>query len=398
MKKRILLIITGSVAAYKSLDLIRLLKKNDYEVTPLMTKAAKEFITPLLVSSISGNEVYQDLFSLDEESKMGHINLSRENDLILVAPASADIISKMNNAIADDLASTVLLAANKPVMIVPAMNEKMWLNKSNQENVKNLRAKSIKILEPKPDILACGEYGIGKMMEVNDIFARIESFFDQRLSFKGKNILITAGATFEPIDPVRFIGNYSSGKQGIAIAEKIDSLEANVTLIAANINENINLNSDNIVRVRTTEEMMQEVLKNIDNIDVFISVAAVADFKPKEYSAIKIKKNDGFNKIDLIENVDILSNIGNLVNRPKIVVGFAAESEDLIKNSQIKLQKKNCDFIIANNINKGEVFGSDYNNIVILDKNGNKKEFGKISKYAVADAIVDKLEENFEGF
>ena len=393
MNKKILLIITGSVAAYKSLDLIRLLIKNNYQITPVMTKAAQEFITPLLVSSICGSDVYHDLFSLDEENKMGHINLSRDNDLILVAPASADFISKINNAIADDLASTAILAANKPIMIAPAMNEKMWLNKSNQDNILQLKSKSIKILEPKEDLLACGEYGLGKMMEIDDIFKKIEDFFNIKQSLFGKNILITAGATFEPIDPVRFIGNYSSGKQGLAIANKISDLGGNVKLIAANINENINLNNDNVIRVKTASEMSNAVMENISNIDVFISVAAVADFKPKQYNDKKIKKDSNFNKIDLVENVDILSQVGSLKNKPKIIIGFAAESEDLIKNAKIKLQKKNCDFIIANNIDDGKVFGSQYNKITILDKNGDCKEHCKMQKSDVADVVVQKLQQ-----
>lgn len=396
MKKRILLIITGSVAAYKSLDLIRLLKKNDYEVTPLMTKAAKEFVTPLLVSSISGSEVYQDLFSLDEEAKMGHINLSRENDLIIVAPASADIIAKMNNAIADDLASTVLLASNKPIFVVPAMNEKMWFNESNQRNIKALRENGVRILEPKTDILACGEFGVGKMLEVEEIFSQIENFFHSKKTLVGKNIIVTAGATFEPIDPVRFIGNYSSGKQGIEIAEKLNDFGANVILVAANIHENINLNSKNIIRVRSADEMMAAVNENLKTADIFISCAAVADFKPKIYSDKKIKKGENtFDKIELVENIDILKTVGNSKNRPKIVIGFAAESENLIENARKKLREKNCDLIIANNIENGQIFGSNYNKISILSAN-NQENFDKMTKSQVASILADKLVEIVE--
>ena len=391
MKKRILLIITGSVAAYKALDLIRLLKKSDYQVTPLMTKAAKEFITPLLVSSISGSEVYQDLFSLDEEAKMGHINLSRENDLILVAPASADIVSKIYNATADDLASTVLLASNKPIFLVPAMNEKMWLNENNQRNVKNLRENGVTILEPKTDILACGEFGVGKMMEVEEIFAKIEDFFNNKKTLTGKNIIVTSGATYEAIDPVRFIGNYSSGKQGIEIAQKLHELGANVTLIAANIHENVSLNSQNIIRVKTANEMMDEVNKNINNTDIFISCAAVSDFKPKNYSNKKIKKGeDSFAKIDLVVNVDILKTIGNSKDRPKIVIGFAAESDNLIENAHKKLKEKNCDLIIANNIENGQIFGSNYNKISIISKNKHE-DFDKMTKAQVAILLAERL-------
>ena len=390
--KRVLIVISGSIAAYKILDLIRLLKKSGYQITTIMTKAAQEFITPLLVSSISENEVYKDLFSLDEESKMGHINLSRENDLILVAPASANIIGKINNGIADDLASTVLLAANKPIFMAPAMNEKMWIHKNTQKNLNELKEKDIKIIEPQQDILACGEYGIGKMADIEDIFAKIDGFFAKKAQFLGQNIIISAGATYEPIDPVRFIGNYSSGKQAIKIAEKLADLGANVTLIAANIRENINLNPKNIIRVKTAQEMMLAIEKRIKKTDIFIACAAVADFKPKNYSKEKIKKDqNNFDKIELEENIDILKTIGNSQNRPKIVIGFAAESTDLIKNAQKKLQQKNCDLIIANNIDNGAVFGSDYNKISILDKDGKKQDFAKTTKTEIANIIAEKL-------
>lgn len=390
--RKILLIITGSIAAYKTLDLIRMLRKSDYQVNCIMTKAAKEFITPLLVSSISGNEVYQELFSLQEESKMGHINLSRDNDLIIVAPASADIITKISSGIADDLASTVLLAANKPIFVAPAMNEKMWLNQVNQENINKLRARSIKILEPQSDILACGEYGIGKMIAIEEIFNEIEKFFNQVKLFQDKKVIITTGATFEPIDPVRFIGNYSSGKQGISIAQKFYEAGAKVTLIAANVSQNINLEEQNIIRVKTAQEMLKAVEENLKNSDIFISCAAVADFKPKEYSPQKIKKGKNqIDKIELIENIDILKTIGNCKDRPKIVVGFAAESEDLIKNASKKLMEKNCDLIIANNINNGEVFGSDYNQISILAKNGAIENFDLKTKSQIGEILVDRI-------
>lgn len=390
--KKILIIITGSIAAYKTLDLIRLLKKANYQVTCIMTKSAKEFITPLLVSSISGHEVYQDLFSLTEESKMGHINLSRDNDLIVVAPASANIIGKMSNFIADDLASTVLMAANKPIFLAPAMNEKMWLNEINQKNISNLRANGIRILEPKTDILACGEYGIGKMIEAEEIFTEIESFFNDQKILSGKNILVTTGSTYEPIDPVRFIGNYSSGKQGIEIAHALQKLGANVTLIASNVNRNINLNHKNIIRVKTADEMMKAVSENLKEIDIFIACAAVADFKPKNYSNHKIKKeNHDFSQIELVKNIDILKTVGNNKNRPQIVVGFAAESEDLFINAAKKLEEKNCDLIIANNIKNGEVFGGDYNQISILSKNKKREDFIKMTKSQVAEILVMRL-------
>jgi len=278
--------------------------------------------------------------------------------------------------------------------VAPAMNEKMWTNKQNQQNIANLRVNGVKILEPKSDILACGEYGIGKMIEPQEIFTTVENFFNNQNILADKNIIVTAGATYEPIDPVRFIGNYSSGKQGILIAEKLTDLGADVTLIAANISQNINLNAKNIIRVKSATEMMEAVNNKIKETDVFIGCAAVADFKPKNYSNQKIKKGEGkLDKIELVENIDILKTIGNSKNRPQIVIGFAAESDNLIKNATKKLKEKNCDFIVANNINNGAVFGSNENQISILDKNGKVENFTKMSKAEVADIVVKKLVE-----
>jgi len=393
MKKNILLIITGSVAAYKSLDLIRLLKKTDYQITPVMTKGAEEFITPLLVSSIAGEKVLDQLFSVEDESKIGHINLSRQNDVIVIAPATADFIAKMAGGLADDLASSTVLAANKPIFIAPAMNEKMWLNKQTQKNLQTLRENGIRILEPLTDTLACGEYGVGKMVEPLAIFSALQNFFGNKKIFTGKKVVITAGATYEPIDPVRFIGNYSSGKQGIAIAEEFYDLGAKVILVAGNIKENINLPKENIVRVKTAQDMMGAVEKNLKSTNIFIATAAVADFRPKEIAAEKIKKStkNPFKNLELVENVDILKTVSNHKNRPQIVVGFAAESSDLIKNAAAKLKTKNCDFVLANNVENGEVFGSDYNQITLLNKQGRMIQWEKMTKREVASQLIKTL-------
>jgi phosphopantothenoylcysteine decarboxylase/phosphopantothenate--cysteine ligase len=393
MKKNILLIITGSVAAYKSLDLIRLLKKANYQITPIMTKGAEEFITPLLVSSISGEKVLDKLFSVEDESKIGHINLSRQNDLIVIAPATADFIAKMAGGLANDLASSIVLASNKPIFIAPAMNEKMWLNKQTQKNLQTLRENGVKILEPLSDVLACGEYGVGKMVDPLEIFSALQNFFNNKKTFAGKKVIITAGATYEPIDPVRFIGNYSSGKQGIAIAEAFHDLGAKVVLVAGNIKENINLPKENIVRVKTAADMLEAVEKNLKATEVFISTAAVADFKPKKIVADKIKKSakNPFKNLELVENVDILKTVSNHKNRPGIVVGFAAESSDLIKNAAAKLKAKNCDLVLANNIDDGAVFGSDYNQITLLDKKGKMEKWEKMTKREVAEKLIKKL-------
>jgi phosphopantothenoylcysteine decarboxylase/phosphopantothenate--cysteine ligase len=392
MKKNIVLIVTGSIAAYKSLDLIRLLTKADYKITPVMTKGAQEFITPLLVSSIAGEKVLDELFSVEDESQIGHINLSRQNEVIAIAPATADFIAKMANGLADDLASNIILAANKPIFIAPAMNEKMWLNQQTQKNLQILRENGVRILEPKTDILACGEYGIGKMVEPLEIFSQIENFFTNKEKLKGKKIIITAGATFEPIDPVRFIGNNSSGKQGIAIAEEFYNLGAKVILVAGNIKENINLPKENIIRVKTAQDMLEAIKNNLKKTDIFISTAAVADFRPKKISKEKIKKSSNpLKNLELIENVDILKTIANHKNRPKVVIGFAAESSDLIKNAKKKLAEKNCDLVLANDINGGEVFGSNYNQITLLDKNGKVEKWEKMSKKEVAKKLLTRL-------
>ena len=393
MTKNILLIITGSVAAYKSLDLIRLLKKSNYHITPIMTKGAEEFITPLLVSSIAQEKVLDRLFSMEDESKIGHINLSRQNDVILIAPATADFIAKMANGLADDLASSVVLAANKPIFIAPAMNEKMWLNAQTQKNVQILRENGVKILEPISDFLACGEYGVGKMTEPLEIFSTLQNFFNNKRILTGKKVIITAGATYEPIDPVRFIGNYSSGKQGIAIAELLYDLGADVILVAGNIRENINLPKQNIVRVKTAADMLEAVEKNLKATNIFIATAAVADFRPKTIAKEKIKKSatKPFKNLELTQNVDILKTISNHKNRPQIVVGFAAESSDLIKNAKAKLQAKNCDLVLANNVEDGAVFGSDYNQITLLDKKGKSEKWEKMTKKEVAEKLLKKL-------
>jgi len=394
--KKILLIITGSVASYKSMDIVRLLKKSNYDVSCVLTKAAQEFITPLLASSLSGNKTYNELFDIDEEIDMGHINLSRQADLIIVAPASADFISKMANGYGDDLASTTLLAANKPIMIAPAMNEKMWFHKTTQENLKKLSQSNIQIIDPQKDVLACGELGIGKMSEPLTILDKVEEFFLNKDLLKGRNILITAGSTYEPIDPVRFIGNRSTGIQAIQIADILAKMNANVTLVAGNITRDIPLPEKNIIRVGSTQEMFDAVKENLKNIDCFIGCAAVSDYKVKNPSLTKIKKDKtkkGSDNLilELEENPDIIDSVGNSTNnRPKLVVGFAAESGDLEKYAKEKLQRKNCDFVLANNIDNGKIFGSHNSEAMLVSKT-ETKNLGKISKTQVAQAIAQEI-------
>jgi phosphopantothenoylcysteine decarboxylase/phosphopantothenate--cysteine ligase len=390
-KKKILLIITGSIAAYKAMDLIRLLSKKSFDITCILTKAASEFITPLLASSISGNKTYNELFSIDDELEMGHINLSRQADLIVVAPATADFIAKIANGFADDLASSVVLAANKKIIIAPAMNEKMWSNKSTQKNVAKALEEGISMVEPETDILACGEFGIGKMAAPERICQKICDFFERQNQLKGKKILITGGATYEPIDPVRFIGNHSSGKQAIEIAQVLHEMGADVTLIAGNIREIIFLPQENIIRVKTAEEMFAEVKKNLPKTNVFIGCAAVSDFKVKNFSNQKIKKTAEKNLIlELEKNPDILEFVGTSKKRPNLVIGFAAESENLQKYAKEKLLKKNCDLIVANDVEAGKIFGSDQTKVFLVSKN-KSENLGKISKANLAKILAEKI-------
>ena len=387
-KKKILLIITGSIAAYKAMDLIRLLSKKSFCVTCILTKAAAEFITPLLASSISGNKTYNELFSIDDELEMGHINLSRQADLIVVAPATANFIAKIANGFADDLASSVVLAANKKIIIAPAMNEKMWANKSTQKNVAKALEEGISMVEPETDILACGEFGIGKMAAPEKICQKICDFFERQNQLKNKKILITGGATYEPIDPVRFIGNHSSGKQAIEIAQVLHEMGADVTLIAGNIREIIFLPQENIIRIKTAEEMFAEVKKNLPKTNVFIGCAAVSDFKVKNFSNQKIKKTAEKNLIlELEKNPDILEFVGTSKKRPNLVIGFAAESENLQKYAKEKLLKKNCDLIVANDVEAGKIFGSDQTKVFLVSKN-KSENLGKISKAKYRKSVV----------
>ena len=408
MPKKILLIITGSVAAYKSMDLLRLLMKKDFSVNCVLTKAARQFITPLLVSSLSGTKTYNELFSEDDKLGIDHIELSRSCDLIVVAPATADFISKIANGYADDLASNVVLAANKKIMIAPAMNTKMWENKATQKNVKQALENGVLMVEPKSDVLACGELGIGKMASAEEICEKVEQFFENRNLLKGKKIVITGGSTIEPIDPVRFIGNHSSGKQAIEIASTLSEMGADVTFIAGNIRENIPLQKEKIISVKTAQEMFlaverfvgkkksPEILRGAQDdkhkyFDVFIACAAVADFRVKNFSDKKIKKSAKQDLTILLEkNPDILEFVGHSKNRGQVVIGFAAESENLEKYAREKLQKKNCDLIVANNIEEGKIFGSNQTDAMLVFAKKSEK-LGKISKNKLANILAAEI-------
>ena len=390
--KKILLIICGGISAYKSLEIIRLLKKRGATVKTILTKNAKEFVTPLSVAALSQEKVYDDLFSAENESEMNHISLSRWSDLILVAPATANTISKLSKGSSDDLASTVMLASDKDIFLAPAMNVRMWEHPSTKENLNKLKKYSYKIIGPEIGDMACGEFGEGKMTEPNEIIRQIESYFLNLNKNKKFKALVTAGPTYEYIDPVRFITNKSSGKQGFELAKALSKKGFETTLISGPTNLKIN-NDINLIQVETADEMFKATQNNLPT-DVAIFSAAVADFKIKEKKREKIKKIDYVN-LNLEENIDILNYVSNHNSlRPKLVIGFAAETHNIEENSKKKLMEKNCDWIIANDVsNKSIGFDSDFNEVTILykDKKIDDEKLYMKKKSEIADEIIDRV-------
>ena len=388
--KKILLIICGGISAYKSLELIRLFKKNGARVKTILTKNAKEFVTPLSVSSLSQEKVYDDIFSAENEAEMDHISLSRWADAVLVAPITANTISKVASGNAEDLASTVLLASNKQIFLAPAMNVRMWEHPSTKENILKLKSFGYKIIGPEIGDMACGEYGEGKMTEPNEIVITLKNYFSNLDKNKKLKALVTAGPTNEYIDPVRFITNKSSGKQGYEIAKCLRDNGFDTTLISGKTSIKP-LDGVNFVSVETAEEMFKESLNNLPT-DVAIFSAAVSDFKVKNYKSTKIKKNEEFN-LELEKNIDILNHISNHNSlRPKITIGFAAETNNLSTNAKEKLNEKNCDWVIANDVSDQTIgFGSDFNKISIFYKDKPEENFEKMSKSLVAEEIVKRV-------
>ena len=388
--KKILLIICGGISAYKSLELIRLFKKNGARVKTILTKNAKEFVTPLSVSSLSQEKVYDDIFSAENEAEMDHISLSRWADAVLVAPITANTISKVASGNAEDLASTVLLASNKQIFLAPAMNVRMWEHASTKENILKLKSFGYKIIGPEIGDMACGEYGEGKMTEPNEIVNTLKNYFSNLDKNKKLKALVTAGPTNEYIDPVRFITNKSSGKQGYEIAKCLRDNGFDTTLISGKTSIKP-LDGVNFVSVETAEEMFKESLNNLPT-DVAIFSAAVSDFKVKNYKSTKIKKDEEFN-LELEKNIDILNHISNHNSlRPKITIGFAAETNNLSTNAKEKLNEKNCDWVIANDVSDQTIgFGSDFNKISIFYKDKPEENFEKMSKSLVAEEIVKRV-------
>lgn len=385
--KKIVLIIAGGIAAYKSLDLIRRLQDEGAEVTGLLTEAAKKFVTPLSVTALSGRQLFEDLFAPGEDFGMAHISLSRRHDLMIVAPATADLMAKMALGLADDLASTALLASDKPILIAPAMNSVMWGHAATQHNLAILRERGVAIVGPGSGDLACGEVGDGRMAEVPDIVAAARRMFEQG-KLAGKHALVTSGPTFEAIDPVRFIGNRSSGKQGHAIAEALRDLGARVTLVSGPVALR---DPDHIltVRVESAREMEAACFAALP-ADIAICAAAVADWRTLETAPAKLKKQPGAAPpaLELIANPDILAGLAAHAKRPRFLVGFAAETEDLLENALKKRSKKGCDLIVANDVSPASgTFGGDASEVTVIDANG-AENWPLLSKREVARRLA----------
>ncbi len=396
--KKILIIIGGGISAYKALDLIRLLKKNNIDVKTILTRSGKEFVTPLSITTLTKNKTFEDIFDKNSEAEIDHITLSRWADLIIVLPTTANFMTKLSLGKAEDLATTVLLASNKDILLVPAMNVRMWLHKATQQNLKILQDYGYYFIGPIKGEMACGEYGEGKMSSPKQIYSYIKNYFEQKDIVKHKNFkaLVTTGPTREYLDPIRYIANESSGKQGYEVALALNKLGIKTKIIAGPSNLTYSKNLK-IKKITSAKEMMNEVKKSLP-VDIAVCAAAVSDFTPINKSKNKIKKNNSsIKKISLEKNPDILDYLSKNNNfRPKIVVGFSAETENVIQNSKIKIKEKYCDLIVANDVSKKDLgFNSEYNKVAIIDKKGKIKYIPKNKKSYIANTIakiiLDKL-------
>lgn len=389
-KKHILLIIGGGIAAFKSLDLIRRLRENGASVTPVLTRAGEEFVTPLSVSALAGKKVFRDLFDLTDEAEMGHIELSRSADLIVVAPATADLMAKMAQGHADDLASTLLLATDTPVMVAPAMNVRMWDHPATRRNIATLKRDGIRVVGPNEGDMACGEHGPGRMAEPLEIIGAVEeALVDGPLT--GKRILVTSGPTHEPIDPVRYIANRSSGSQGTAIASALKALGAEVVFVTgpADVAPPQGVET---VRIETAQQMLEAVQTALP-VDAAVFAAAVADWRVVGASDSKMKKTKGgLPKLEFEENPDILATVSQMDDgRPSLVVGFAAETDDVIDNATSKRKRKGCDWIVANDVSHATgIMGGKENDITLITGNG-AEDWPRMSKDDVARRLADRI-------
>jgi len=391
--KKILLIISGGIAAYKSLDLIRRLRERQVGVVPVLTRAAEEFVTPLTVSALAGVKVYRDLFDLTDEAEMGHIELSRAADLVVVAPATADLMAKMAGGHANDLASTLLMATDKPVLIAPAMNVKMWEHPATQRNLATLQADGIRVVGPAEGAMACGEFGPGRMSEVPEIIAAIEAAFGHG-PLSGRHVLVTSGPTHEPIDPVRYIANRSSGAQGTAIAAALRDLGARVSFISGPARVPPPAGVD-VIPVETAAEMEKAVAAALP-ADAAIFAAAVADWRVDNAAGQKIKKTAGdvLPTLDFVENPDILATVAQMgEGRPQLVIGFAAETEEVERHTTGKRARKGCDWIVANDVSPGTgIMGGTENAVTLITADG-AETWPRLSKAETAARLAARIAE-----
>ena len=388
--KRILLIIGGGIAAYKSLDLIRRLRERGASVTPVLTRAGTEFVTPLSVSALCGQKVFQDLFDLTDEAEMGHIELSRSADLIVVAPATADLMAKMVNGHASDLASTLLLATDTPVLVAPAMNVRMWQHPATQRNIETLLADGIAFVGPNEGDMACGEYGPGRMSEPLEIVSAIEAQLADG-PLRGKKMLDTSGPTHEPIDPVRYIANRSSGAQGTAIAKALSALGAEVVFVSGPADVPAP-SGVQVVPVGSARDMLAAVQRALP-VDAAVFAAAVADWRVASASDTKLKKSqNGLPKLEFEENPDILATISHLNrDRPELVIGFAAETDDVVAHATAKRDRKGCDWIVANDVRpETGIMGGSENDVTLITEDG-AEDWPRMSKDAVAKRLADRI-------
>ncbi|UWR25972.1 bifunctional phosphopantothenoylcysteine decarboxylase/phosphopantothenate--cysteine ligase CoaBC [Sulfitobacter sp. S223] len=388
--KHILLIIGGGIAAFKSLDLIRRLRERGAVVTPVLTRAGEEFVTPLSVSALAGNKVFRDLFDLGDEAEMGHIQLSRVADLVVVAPATADLMAKMAGGLANDLASTLLLATDTPVMIVPAMNVRMWEHSATQRNLATLRADGIAVVGPNSGDMACGEFGPGRMSEPLEIVAAVEAALSDG-PLKGRRVLVTSGPTHEPIDPVRYIANRSSGAQGTALARALAQLGAHVVFVTgpADVPPPDGVE---VIAVQTAQQM-KDAVEGALPVDAAVFAAAVADWRVSTASDRKLKKSkDGLPVLEFAENPDILRGVSQMKKgRPPLVVGFAAETHDVIENATAKRLRKGCDWIVANDVSPATgIMGGSENAVTLISDDG-AEEWPRMGKDAVAQKLAARI-------
>ena len=391
--KTVVIGVSGGIAVYKTLDVVSRLRKLGVNVNVIMTKSATEFVTPLSFQSLSQNYVVCDMFEDPKTWDVEHISLAKRADVFLIAPATANVIGKIANGIADDMLTTTVMATKAKVLIAPAMNTNMYENPILQRNINTLKELGYNFVEPESGRLACGDTGKGKLASPETIVDEVVKLLSKGQDLKGKSIIVTAGPTVESIDPMRYITNRSTGKMGYSIAKEAIERGADVTLITGPTNLTPPQNLKKLVKIESAKDMYEAVLENLDENDVVIKSAAVADYKPKNYSNKKIKKSDDDLVIELDRNKDIAQEIGKIKNN-KILVGFAAETNDLIENASLKIKKKNIDFIVANDLTKeGAGFGVDTNIVKIIDKEGNITEYPKMKKEEVANIILDKINE-----